>query len=179
MKIFLILVLCACFSVSASADVFDTDVLDTDWKVSLAELLVQFPSIFDRLYVEYNYEHGTVPIDAIHDYHPFEANFYDFDGDNIPEAVILFALPDSDLYFYKVYAFNGIEYSESTQIFDENSAPPEYDCRDIMRYMYYLYDYQVAAPETGTNIIYMAAVMIFSFISLFWAKKRISINLIK
>jgi hypothetical protein len=89
-KIILLLLVCIFLSTSVSANFSFFDTPYPDWVNRLIELLLQFPSIFDRLYAEYNYEHGIIPVDAIkvygdngriYYYQPFQVIFYDFDID--------------------------------------------------------------------------------------------------
>jgi hypothetical protein len=100
-KYILILFSCVLLTINVNAD--NVNVLDTDWKISLAEFFMQFPSIFDRAYAEYNHAHRIIPADAIDYYHPFAFKFYDFDGDGVPEVLIMFGIPDSCAVSHAVY----------------------------------------------------------------------------
>lgn len=74
-----------------------------DWETSLENLLIQYPTILDETAM---FEAGngiSTPIDADGVYVPCGYRFQDLDADNIPEAIIRFGPPASEIMFEKIY----------------------------------------------------------------------------
>ena len=84
------------------------------WEFALHNLLIQYPTILDETAL---FEAGngiTHPVDAEGIYVPCGSRFFDLDGDDIPEVVIRFGPPASEVVYDKIYKF----YDESYELID-------------------------------------------------------------
>ena len=88
---------------------------DIKWQTALENLLTKFPTILDETAM-YEAGGGIVhPIDADGVYVPCGYRFHDLDGDNIPEVIINFGLPESEWVFDKVYKLYDGSYEQIGQ----------------------------------------------------------------
>ena len=88
---------------------------DVDWKVSLENFLTKFPTmltIADNRDVIVDFENGIIPGDAEGICLPFRCRFQDLDGDDLPEAIISFGPPESEIMYDKIYKFYGDSYGQ-------------------------------------------------------------------
>ena len=97
------------------ADGTDNSGDSPEWKTSLKNFLMGFPSLFDDSWLDEYYRNRTAPSDAIifEDWGfaaPFEYKFYDLDSDGIPEVSIYFAIPESDNSWNEIYRLYGDKY---------------------------------------------------------------------
>jgi len=131
----------------------ETEIKNVDWKIALENLLIQFPTILDET-AKYEAGSGIVhPIDADGIYVPCHYKFQDLDGDNIPEAIITYAHPESEWIFDKVYKLYGDSYLQIT--LSEN-------INNMTMFVFYtnIHGNLVAAKRSGYTIngIYFAEV---------------------
>ena len=91
------------------------DESDVDWKTALENFLTQFPTLLDETAL-FEAVNGIVhPIDADGIYVPGGYRFQDLDGDNIPEAIISFGPPESEIAYDKVYKLYDGAYEQIAQ----------------------------------------------------------------
>lgn len=184
LAITLILALSLCTSniMPVSANNFVGDYSDKDWFKALISQLIEFPSLFDKTYVEAVRSRGEQPSDAIENKYengesyyavPYKCYFFN-PGDemnNILEAYILYtSAPDYS--FFMVYKFNETsgkyEFTERIPVTlptdDSLSMEMQYsfvDASDVFEYAQNVYDdlYKIdrevkTVPETSDNILY-------------------------
>jgi hypothetical protein len=85
------------------------------FQTALENLLIKFPTILDET-ARFEAGNGIVrPIDADGIYVPCNYRFQDLDGDNIPEAIITFGYPESEVVFDKVYKLYDGSYEQIGQ----------------------------------------------------------------
>jgi len=88
---------------------------EVDWKDSMEKFLTQFPTmltIADKKDVIVDFENGIIPNDAEGINLPFRCRFQDLDGDDIPEVMIAFGPPESEIMYDKVYKLYGDSYEQ-------------------------------------------------------------------
>jgi len=144
-KILIILIISVIFSIFLSAGAENIK-----WQTALENLLVKFPTILDENALREAGSGITRPTDAEGIYVPCYYKFQDLDGDNIPEAIITFAHPESEWVYDNIYKMYGNSYEKISQ--DEK----------IVKVMFMFYKNTegrlVAATQSGytVNAIYFA-----------------------
>jgi hypothetical protein len=97
-----------------------------DWEIALKQLLFDHPSLFKH--PQFDFDDGWRPtVDQEgEDFFPHTFELVDLDGDVIPEAMIEYAVPDTEMMTAAhIYKFNGQRYEMKNIVTDFNGTPSE------------------------------------------------------